>query len=593
MRPVRTFVVESDLPAHLRPLAALARNWHWSWRSEIADLFHELDPVSWQSSHGVPVRALRIADSQRLAAVGPQLAERAAHMLVEIQDRSNRWFAGRTNSSLRSVAYFSPEFGVSEALPQYSGGLGILAGDHLKSCSDLGVPLVGVGLFYRFGYFRQEVGVDGWQREQYPEADPEELGLTDTGKVIEINLVDRVMSARVWRADVGNVALLLLDTDLDSNPSDLRTADRLYGGDREHRLHQEMLLGIGGVRALRAVGLDPQLFHSNEGHAGFLTLERVREHVANGMAFDQAVEIVRSSTVFTTHTPVPAGIDRFGHDLIRRYLAGMAQDCGVSIDRLISIGQHPDEPGEFNMAVLGLRMSGTANGVAALHGDVSRTMFSRLWPDLEPNEVPIGSITNGVHAPTWTGPEVASVLANVVGENWDGANADTWRRALDIQTNDLEVMRAAGKLRLVQEVRERVGDDTVLSPTALTIGFARRFATYKRATLLLSQPQRLERLLASHPIQFVFAGKAHPADDEGKRFIQAIAEFSKRPSAAGRFLFIENYDMGLAGPLEHGCDVWLNTPRRPMEACGTSGMKAALNGALNCSIPRRLVGRVE
>ena len=585
VRPVTTFVVESHLPAELEGLQTLAANWRWSWHTPTRDLFARLDPDSWGSSGGFPFAALRTASSARIAAAAADPAF-VTDLLALVADlgRTDGWFSERASSDITTIAYFSPEFGVSEALPQYSGGLGILAGDHLKAASDLGVPIVAVGLFYRHGYFRQQIGDDGWQRESYPALEPADLGLTDTGVTVRVDFAGRPVSVRVWRADVGRVPLYLLDTDTPDNPQDLRSADRLYGGDREHRLQQEILLGIGGVKALTALGIEARVFHSNEGHAGFLALERLRGFVSGGMSFREALEASRAGTIFTTHTPVVAGIDRFEIELMRRYFSSFAAECGVTFDELFSLGNRADEPGQFNMAVLGLRMSSAANGVAALHGDVSREMFAALWPDLSVDEVPIGSVTNGVHAPTWVAPEVVDALAYHVGHDWDGGDDAQWRSVSRIPTGDLEGMRRIGKRRLVDFVRDHTGNPMALDPDALTFGFARRFATYKRATLLLSQPARLAKLLADHPVQFVFAGKAHPADDEGKRLIQQIVNFGRSFDADNRFVFLADYDMAVARALEHGSDVWLNTPRRPMEACGTSGMKAALNGALNCSI---------
>ena len=391
----------------------------------------------------------------------------------------------------------------------------------------------------------------------------------------------------VWKVQVGRVPLYLLDTNVEGNsPEAAAITNRLYGGDTEHRLRQEMVLGIGGVRVLRALGLQPQVFHTNEGHAGFLSLERIRELVASGFTFREAVESVRAGGVFTTHTPVPAGIDRFSPELMKKYFGTLAASYGVTFDDLMAIGSRDDEKdGKFNMAVMGLRLAGRANGVAQLHGEVSREMFAGLWPNVPQAEVPIGAITNGVHAPTWVGDHIAPLLAKSVGPVWDGADEASWSGVGKLDPAEVWAARAKGRAELVTFVRARLGD-ALLDPKALTIGFARRFATYKRATLLLSQPERLRKLLLDpdRPVQFVFAGKAHPADQPGKDMIRDIELFARQLDVGHRFIFLPDYDMAVARVMYHGCDVWLNNPRRPLEACGTSGMKAALNGALNCSI---------
>jgi glycogen phosphorylase len=593
MKAIRRFVVRSQVPPALAGLEELARNWRWSWTTSTCDLFQRLDPQVWASTNGVPLETLRRAGQDRLdaAAEDSTFLHDLAVAVAEQRDAQtgNRWFqTERNDSPLRVVAYFSPEFGVSAAMPQYSGGLGILAGDHLKAASDLGIPLVAIGLFYRYGYFRQHLRSDGWQQERFVAQNPEELGLTDTGVRVSVDLPGATLFAKVWRADVGRTPLYLLDTDIPDNAPDLRSvADRLYGGDHEHRLRQEILLGIGGVRALQSLGIHAQVFHTNEGHAGFLAFERIRQLTGKGLTFDEALEVGRSGNVFTTHTPVPAGIDRFAKDLIFRYFDAFAARCGTTFEHLYSLGQRQGEdPDRFNMAVMGLRVSARANGVAALHGGVSRDMFSSLWTGLDIDEVPITSVTNGVHAHTWVGPHFQRVLTNSIGSVWDGASPEDWKGAYNIPTADILAARAIGRKELVTDVRRRTGRPQLLDEHTLTIGFARRFATYKRAALLLTQPERLLKLLTdqAHPVQFIFAGKAHPADDEGKRVIQAVDLFGHRTETVDRFVFVDDYDMDLAKTMYQGCDVWLNNPRRPLEACGTSGMKAALNGALNCSV---------
>lgn len=591
MRAVREFNVVPAIPEALTGLSELASNLHWTWDRDTQALFRSLDPVLWEQSHHDPLRLLAAITAEgwnRLAADSATVAAvvQALDRLHEAME-APRWFQTRTESALRAVAYFSPEFGLSETLPQYSGGLGVLSGDHLKAASDLGLPLVGIGILYAEGYFRQRLNADGMQEERYPPLDPHGLALHPTGAQVQVQIGDDDVGINVWRVQVGRVPLYLLDTNVEGNSPEARAiTDRLYGGDSEHRLRQEMVLGIGGVRALRALGLQPQVFHTNEGHAGFLSLERIRELVGRGLRFDEAVEFVRAGGAFTTHTPVPAGIDRFGRELMEQYFAAFAGECGITFDQLMALGHRDDEPdGKFNMAVMGLRLAGRSNGVAKLHGAVSREMFAGMWPDLPVAEVPIGSITNGVHAHTWVGDHIAPLLASAVGTVWDGADRASWAGVHNLDHAEVWAARSRGRAELVSFVRSRLGD-TVLDPRALTIGFGRRFATYKRATLLLSQPDRLRRLLldAERPVQFVFAGKAHPADHPGKDMIRDIELFARQLDVGHRFVFVPDYDMAVARVMYHGCDVWLNNPRRPQEACGTSGMKAALNGALNCSI---------
>jgi starch phosphorylase len=591
MRSVRQFNVVPAIPAALDALTGLAHNLCWTWDHRTQALFEQLDPALWRRTGHDPLHLLASisADRWQVLAADPEVVAATAAAAERLRDaiEAPRWFQQRPDSPLDLVAYFSPEFGLSETLPQYSGGLGVLAGDHLKAASDLGLPLVAVGLLYAEGYFRQRLNADGMQEERYPPLDPHGLALEPTGVQVAVDLAGDHVRVNVWRVRVGRIDLYLLDTNVEGN-SDQGAAvtDRLYGGDREHRLRQEIVLGIGGVRALRALGLHPQVFHTNEGHAGFLSLERMRELVADGMPFAAAIEAVRAGGVFTTHTPVPAGIDQFPLDLIARYFADYATSLGVSLDELARIGQrepHVDEP--FNMAVMGLRLAGRSNGVAQLHGAVSRNMFNHLWPDVPEHEVPIGAITNGVHAHTWVGNHVAALLAKGVGPVWDGADAISWTGVDHLDHAEVWTARAAARAELVAFVRSRCGD-ALLDPQALTIGFARRFATYKRATLLLSQPDRLRAMLlsADRPVQFVFAGKAHPQDQPGKDMIRDIEIFARQLDVNHRFVFVPDYDMAIARMMYHGCDVWLNNPRRPLEACGTSGMKAALNGGLNCSI---------
>jgi starch phosphorylase len=623
MKALRSFTVRPRLPGPLEPLDRLASNLRWSWDRPTRELFTAIDPRVWDEGGHDPRRVLAEVSTERLdeLAGDPDFLERltAADAALHAYETLPRWFqqevaAGRMPTAADGetaidggvVAYFSPEFGIAEAVPQYSGGLGVLAGDHLKAASDLGVPLVAIGLFYRHGYFRQSLTVDGWQQERFPDLDPYAMALElCEGVRIELDLAGQTLVAQVWKATVGRTPLYLLDADIPENSHDLQlVTDRLYGGDVEHRLRQEMLLGIGGVRALEALGVPAHVFHTNEGHAGFLGLERIRTHMERDhLSFPEALQAVQAGAVFTTHTPVPAGIDQFPRELIEKYFSSWAASCGVGIDELMALGHRPgDEPGDrFNMAVMGMRLAERRNGVSALHGAVSRNMFADLWPGVPEPETPVGHITNGVHGATWVSAEMAAVFSDSVGSDWQEADAESWRAVTTVDDDVLWQAQRAAKVRMVDHVRERLvasglsqgrspSDlawvDDALDPDALTICFARRFATYKRAALLLSQEERLLELLADtdRPIQFVFAGKAHPADDSGKELIRQIVAFSHRPEVRQRFVFVEDYDMALARSLVQGADIWLNTPVRPMEASGTSGMKAVMNGALHCSV---------
>jgi starch phosphorylase len=616
MKALRSFAVRASLPEPLAGLMTVATNLRFAWDPKAVELFRWVDVELWEASGHDPVAQLAQVPPERLAELaedGPFLA-----FLESVEEdlrtylAEPRWFQVRKGGALGAVAYFSPEFGVTEALPVYSGGLGVLAGDHLKAASDLGVPLVGVGLLYRHGYFRQQLSSDGWQQERYPALDPYGMPLTllnasDGSPLrVEVDLAGARCAAQVWLANVGRVDLLLLDTDVDDNDEPERAVtDRLYGGGSEHRLRQEIVLGIGGIRALQAAGYDCDVFHSNEGHAGFLGLERIRQLVTEqSLSFDEALEAVRAATIFTTHTPVPAGIDVFDGELFERYFDSFAKECGVPIERLLELGRvrppAEDEPATFNMAVMGLRLAGRANGVSRLHGQVARAMFNPLWPEVPTDEVPIGAVTNGVHIATWLGPEMAEVLDRRLTPGWTEVGGARWERVLDVPDAELWRARERARERLVYFVRARLTRqlrakgvtgaelawvDDVFDPGILTVGFARRFALYKRGNLVLSDPERLKALLLSsdRPVQFVFAGKAHPLDDGGKEVIRALVHFASDPEVRARFAFIEDYDMEVARHLTQCCDLWLNNPRRPLEACGTSGMKAALNGVLNCS----------
>lgn len=628
MKALRRFIVRPQLPAELAPLGGLIRNLRWSWHSPSQDLFTDIDPELWQRLEGDPVKLLGAVSKDRLEqlAADPAFLERMHALDADLQAylTAPRWYQQQTQPSGQAgelpagIAYFSMEFGITEVLPNYSGGLGILAGDHLKSASDLGLPLVGVGLLYRFGYFWQSLSADGWQTEHYPAHDPQGLPLelvrTADGTELTVSVPmpgGRELTARIWRADVGRVPLLLLDTDIEANDDELRhTTDKLYGGDQNHRIKQELLLGIGGVRAVQAFnelnGRAPaEVFHMNEGHAGFLGLTRMRElHAERGLSWGEALAAVRAGTVFTTHTPVPAGIDRFPTELVRHYFdpdeTGNSRLLpGLPVADMLALGAE-DDPDRFNMAHMGFRTAQRANGVAKLHGAVSREMFADLYPGFDTAEVPIGSVTNGVHLPTWAAREMYDVAGDMSG--WqDLASADEWPYGDRVDNERIWALRNTLRSRLVDMSRRVVKKswlqrgatevelgwtDTVLDPEILTIGFARRVSTYKRLTLMLRDPERLKRILLDpkRPVQMVIAGKAHPADDGGKRFMQEMVRFADDPEIRHRILFLPDYDMGMASVLCAGADVWLNNPIRPQEASGTSGMKAALNGVLNLSI---------
>jgi starch phosphorylase len=606
-KALRSFTVRARLPAVLGPLEEIAMNLRWSWDSRARDLFRWVDPDAWESSGGDPLKVLGTVSRQQFETLTGDRAfmefMREVHQELRNYIESERWFQNR-NSPLRSVAYFSPEFGLTETLPQYSGGLGVLAGDHLKAASGLGIPIIGVGLFYREGYFRQELNADGQQQERYLQLDPHGMALTRMEPEVEVDLAGNSLKAQIWRAQVGRVRLYLLDADVDGNDTEARLiTDRLYGGDEEHRMAQEILLGVGGVRALEAVGETPQVFHMNEGHAGFLSLERIRGFMADdGLSFAEAVEANRGATGFTTHTPVAAGIDRFPRALMERYFKTWVDECGITFDEFMAIGQEPgsDPSSHFNMAVMSLRLASKANSVSRLHGQVSRQIFHSLWPDIPIDEVPIGHVTNGVHARSWVSTSMANLFDRYVMPDWGQANGERWAQIRTARDDEVWRVKETAREQLVLNARSLLKAgliqsgaggvdvdwaDRVLDSRILTIGFARRFAEYKRPTLLFKYPERLKALLLSseHPVQIVMAGKSHPKDEIGKGMIREIIQFAKDPLVRHRVVFIPDYDMQIARMLYQGCDVWLNNPRRPLEACGTSGEKAALNGALNVS----------
>ncbi len=565
-------------------LLEIASDFSFTWIAEARLLFETLEPRRFSELHHNPTALLsELTDDDLARAVTPDYLERLARVQRRLaRDRGEEtWWRSRGGPADLLVAYFSAEFGLDESLPIYSGGLGVLAGDYLKAASELGIPLVGIGLFYRRGYFRQRLDENDRQIEHYPLTDTSRLPLELVPMAPVVELADddgNLMPVRlgVWRVRVGRVSLYLLDTQVEGNP-DWAVTDTLYGGDRANRLRQEVILGIGGVRVLRRLGLEPTVFHLNEGHSAFLQLERMRELVEEqGLSADEAIERLRASTVFTTHTPVPAGNEVFDPELVRRTLGGLVARCGLAWEDFLTLGKaEPDEKG-FGLTPFALRTSEYANAVSELHGAVSREMWHGLWPERRVDQVPITSVTNGVHQRTWVSDELERLL---------GDTDPQFERARELSAADLWNAHRSAKDRLLEFVVTTRGVRE-LDPDVLTIGFARRFATYKRASLLFSRPERLARLLADpeRPIQVLVAGKAHPADEEGKDVIQLVVDFAREPTAAGRVVFLEDYEMTLARRLVQGVDVWLNTPRRPLEASGTSGMKAALNGVLNCSI---------
>ncbi len=605
------------LPEVLKPLGDLAKNLRWCWHPDTQDLFRSVDPELWASTGGDAIRLLADVSVERLQLLSEdkKFLKNLRNIQADLADYMGGplWYQGyaaQHPGAPRGVGYFSPEFGITEVLPQYSGGLGILAGDHLKAASDLGVPIIGVGLLYRQGYFRQSLNAAGWQQERYPLLDPNSMPLTllhdaDGPVKIEVPLGGRTLWAQVWLAQVGRVPLLLMDSDVEQNHGvEREVTDRLYGGGSEHRLAQEVLLGIGGVRAIRAYcritgAPAPEVFHTNEGHAGFLGVERIRELMSDGADFDAALERNRAGTVFTTHTPVPAGIDRFSHDLMVSQFADFAP---VPLDRILHLGAEDYEggdPGKFNMAVMGFRLGQRANGVSLLHGEVSREMFQGLWKKFDTSEVPITSITNGVHHLTWVhrdllelleAPSGSSSESVIDGYDWNGLSKVDSQTIWSLKRRMREDLIAMTRTRLVESSQNRglptEWVDEVLDPDVITFGFARRVPSYKRLTLMLRDPARLQALLTDpeRPIQIVIAGKSHPADEGGKALIQQMVQFADDPAVRRRIVFLPDYDISMAKPLYPGCDVWMNNPLRPYEACGTSGMKAALNGAANLSI---------
>lgn len=620
VKPIHSFTVSPKLPVSLQRLPELAQNLRWAWNQDAIALFRRLDRDLWEITGHNPVRMLGAIDATQLeaAATDPGFLshlERVCRDLDSYLADNSTWF-GRAHGNVSApfVAYFSAEFGLTECLSIFAGGLGLLAGDHVKSASDLGVPLVGVGLLYQQGYFRQYLNEGGWQQEAYEDNDfyslplslerrPDGLPLT-----VEIPYPGRQVVAQVWRAQVGRIALYLLDTNTARNtlPEDRDLTDQLYGGDLEMRIRQEIMLGIGGYQALKTLGLEPIVYHMNEGHSAFLALERIRWlMITHNLSFAEAREAAAASLVFTTHTPVEAGHDYFPPDLVDRYFRDYAQSLGVSRQDFLALGRRnsADDNEPFCMTVLALRLANHSNGVSRLHGEVTRRMWPALWPEVPEDEIPISHVTNGVHLPSWISYEMDQLYERYLGSRWKEVPSDesAWRGIDRVPAEELWRTHERRRERLVTFVRRRLraqlgargapeaeieAAGEVLDLEALTIGFARRFAPYKRAALLLRDPDRLARLLNNpeRPVQVIFSGKAHPRDDAGKQLIRQIVALSREEPFRRRLVFVEDYDMAVARYLVQGADIWLNTPRRPFEASGTSGMKAAANGALNLSI---------
>lgn len=614
----------TPIPERITRLVEIAYNLWWSWHPEAQDLFYRIDARLWEDVYHNPILFLRQVRQSSLeaAAKDPDFIRTYHDVLTafdEYQVYEKTWFKETYGDKIdKPIAYFSAEFGLHECLPIYSGGLGILSGDHTKEASDLGLPFIGVGFLYPQGYFKQVITENGDQEAIYVKvrlADvPAQPAFTGDGKEVVVSvslparngLPDRRVYAKVYKVSIGNVPLYLMDTDIHPNAQeDRELSARLYGGDEEMRLAQEMVLGIGGVRALRALDIEPAVFHMNEGHSAFLVLERAQHLVENGMSFDEASDIIRRSSVFTTHTPVPAGHDAFPFHMMDRYFPKWHEYLKISRDEFLNLARQDQSWGPtFSMTVLALKMSGYHNGVSKLHGEVSRKMWSWLWPKKSVEDIPISHVTNGIHTETWLAPELKTLFDKHLGKNWMlRINDQTmWNAVEQIPDEDLWQTMNTLRARLIEFTRlrtrqhlTRLGRSSnelqatvkLLNPRALTIGFARRFATYKRATLIFHDTERLKRIIHgdhTRPVQFIFAGKAHPRDEPGKAFIREVYHRSHEAGLAGHLIFIEDYDINVARHMVAGADVWLNSPRRPMEASGTSGQKAGLNGALNFSI---------
>ncbi len=606
-------------PDRIKDLGDLASDLWWSWHNRSRDLFRKLDYPLWRLTDHNPVKMLRLIPAERLVAAAADRTFLALYddcvraLKAARAGRETWWTQTFGENGQKVIAYFSAEFALHQSLPIYAGGLGVLAGDICKEASDLGLPFVGVGFMYPQGYFHQHVSADGWQEETYEHIDwdnaPVAPAITPGGErcVVQVPLGDRAVHAAVWYVRAGHAKLLLLDTDVSENaPWDRELSARLYGGNQETRIQQEIVLGLGGVRALTAMGITPSLWHLNEGHAAFVSLQRIWTMLEQGKTFDAALADVRRTTVFTTHTPVPAGHDAFPFGLVETHLSGAWGSLGANRERFLALGAHDNGGGngsQFNMTALAMRTAEGINAVSQLHGEVTRDMWPSLWPGTAKAELPIRAVTNGVHAFTWLAAPMTRLFDRHLGRDWRERidEAAFWDRVLDIPDDDLWATRLELKRELLAFIQDRarsrwthdkvcaaqvVSSGTLLDPTALTIGFARRFTGYKRPELILHDPDRLNRILSAlrRPVQIVFAGKAHPADDTGKHHLQQVFKRAADPSFGGRIAFIDDYDLHVAHYLVHGCDVWLNNPRKPLEASGTSGMKAAINGVPNLSI---------
>ncbi len=591
----------SDLFSRLNQIA---HNFWWSWQPEVMAIFRDLDPELWNEVNHNPILLLRRLEQETLTRRSREMSieSRVLYALRRLSEYlSGEGTYGKRNAGpilARPVAYLSAEFGIHESLPVYAGGLGILAGDHLKAASDLGIPLVGVGLFYVEGYFRQQIDEKGHQKEFYGETDvnhvPMRRALAECGRALTVSVEtpSGPLLAGIWTTRVGRNSLILLDSNVEGNSEeDSKLTARLYGGDDEVRLRQEILLGVGGLRALDALGIHPSVVHMNEGHSALASIEGIRRRMKeDGLSFEDARRDVSLRTVFTTHTPVEAGHDRFEPELAEAHLGTLREDLGLTEQEFLALGRvNPDDDEErFCMTVLALKTSRTANGVSSLHGHVSRRMWRNLWPGRPEREIPIGHITNGVHVLSWLAPTLYRFYERVLGPRWAHRmhDPDVWTGILEIDDGELWEAHQVMRSRLVDFVRRRASDESILEPKSLTLGFARRFATYKRATLMFSELDRLDELVNSEerPVQILFSGKAHPKDEPGKAFIKRIHDLSRDPRFAGKLAFVDDYDIGVGRALVHGVDAWVNTPRRPMEACGTSGQKVVLNGGLNISI---------
>lgn len=606
---LKRIFIQNQLPEALQPLSRMSRNLLWSWLAETNDLFRGIDPDLFIQLNYNPVALLETLPPERLNELA---ANKDFIKRITKAEKAFNAYLDKPVKDLPRIAYFSMEYGLHISLKLYSGGLGVLAGDYLKEASDSNVDMFGVGLLYRYGYFNQGISREGDQIHLYPAQKftqlPVEPVRRDDGNWLKVpvTIQGRIVQAKIWKLVIGRINLYLLDTDHEDNSAEDRAlTHQLYGGDNEHRLKQEILLGIGGVRAIQAMGLDPDIYHLNEGHAGFLSIERVRELVEGGMSFPEAREVVRASSLYTTHTPVPAGHDHFPEHLMRNYLYNFAGDIGLDWYNFMALGRvNPDDAGEdFSMSNLSMRLSSRVNGVSKLHGRVSQEMFTELYPGYTADEVHIGYVTNSVHYPSWIANDMHRLISDKFGKNWleDQSNKDIWRKVHKIDDATLTQTRHQLKLRLLEYVREKIEKDmrhrgesprttfevlSKIDENALILGFARRFATYKRATLLFTNLDRLRELVnrADQPVIFLFAGKAHPADEGGQALIRHIYHISKEPDFQGKIIFLEDYNMEMAKLLTQGVDIWLNTPTRPLEASGTSGMKAALNGSVNFSV---------